>query len=241
MRNIKLTLSYDGTDFHGWQRQPDCEPSRAFWKTPSLQLTGTRPATNGQRTNRRRCACAGQVVNFLTPFAALDRDVRPGPQRDFASTTCAFWPPRKNLRLFMQRSTRGRRFIATRSTTARSPTSFSFAIAGTSRTSSTPRRWPRAGRFLLGRHDFRSFETEWPNRMSSVRTIYRLDRRAVRVVRDHRGRGRRFSCIIWYARSPARSCWSAPVNAPRRGWPKCSRAKAASWRGRPRRRRGCFL
>jgi tRNA pseudouridine38-40 synthase len=32
----------------------------------------------------------------------------------------------------------------------------------------------RAGQFLLGRHDFRSFETEWPNRMSSVRTIVDL-------------------------------------------------------------------
>ncbi len=32
----------------------------------------------------------------------------------------------------------------------------------------------RAGRFLLGRHDFRSFETEWPNRTSSVRTIFDL-------------------------------------------------------------------
>ena len=32
----------------------------------------------------------------------------------------------------------------------------------------------RAGASLLGRHDFRSFETEWPNRMSSVRTILDL-------------------------------------------------------------------
>ena len=32
----------------------------------------------------------------------------------------------------------------------------------------------RAGRFLLGRHDFHSFETEWPNRTSSVRTIFDL-------------------------------------------------------------------
>jgi tRNA pseudouridine38-40 synthase len=30
----------------------------------------------------------------------------------------------------------------------------------------------RAARSLLGRHDFRSFETEWPNRTSSVRTIH---------------------------------------------------------------------
>jgi tRNA pseudouridine38-40 synthase len=33
----------------------------------------------------------------------------------------------------------------------------------------------RASRCLLGRHDFRSFETEWPNRLSSIRTIGRLD------------------------------------------------------------------
>ena len=31
-----------------------------------------------------------------------------------------------------------------------------------------------AGQFLLGRHDFRSFETDWPNRTSSVRTIFDL-------------------------------------------------------------------
>ena len=23
MRNIQLTIAYDGTEFHGWQRQPD--------------------------------------------------------------------------------------------------------------------------------------------------------------------------------------------------------------------------
>ena len=32
----------------------------------------------------------------------------------------------------------------------------------------------RAGRLLLGRHDFHSFETDWPNRTSSVRTILDL-------------------------------------------------------------------
>jgi tRNA pseudouridine38-40 synthase len=32
----------------------------------------------------------------------------------------------------------------------------------------------RAASVLKGRHDFHSFETEWPNRMSSVRTITHL-------------------------------------------------------------------
>jgi tRNA pseudouridine38-40 synthase len=31
-----------------------------------------------------------------------------------------------------------------------------------------------AAKPLLGRHDFHSFETDWPNRMSSVRTITHL-------------------------------------------------------------------
>ena len=32
----------------------------------------------------------------------------------------------------------------------------------------------RAAAALRGRHDFHSFETDWPNRMSSVRTITHL-------------------------------------------------------------------
>jgi tRNA pseudouridine38-40 synthase len=31
-----------------------------------------------------------------------------------------------------------------------------------------------ASRCLVGRHDFHSFETEWPNRLSSIRTITHL-------------------------------------------------------------------
>ena len=53
-----------------------------------------------------------------------------------------------------------------------SPTRFSSDIAGTCGGRSTPRRWPAHRRALLGRHDFHSFETDWPNRTSSVRTIF---------------------------------------------------------------------
>src|SRR5204862_216602 len=35
----------------------------------------------------------------------------------------------------------------------------------------------RAGQVLKGRHDFRSFETNWPNRTSSVRTIFDIEAR----------------------------------------------------------------
>jgi tRNA pseudouridine38-40 synthase len=35
-------------------------------------------------------------------------------------------------------------------------------------------RMVAASRCLLGRHDFRSFETNWPNRLTSIRTILDL-------------------------------------------------------------------
>ena len=35
MRNIKLTLSYDGTDFHGWQRQPGLQDHPAMLEDAS--------------------------------------------------------------------------------------------------------------------------------------------------------------------------------------------------------------
>jgi tRNA pseudouridine38-40 synthase len=31
-----------------------------------------------------------------------------------------------------------------------------------------------AAQLLLGRHDFRSFETDWPNKVTSVRTVYEI-------------------------------------------------------------------
>ncbi len=51
---------------------------------------------------------------------------------------------------------------------------FSFAIAGMFAASLDATAMAAAAAALLGRHDFHSFETDWPNRTSSVRTILDL-------------------------------------------------------------------
>ena len=48
------------------------------------------------------------------------------------------------------------------------------ATAATAGSGWTRRRWRGRRPSLRGRHDFHSFETDWPNRMSSVRTITHL-------------------------------------------------------------------
>src|SRR5215475_714550 len=66
MRNIKLTLCYDGTDFHGWQRQPGLRTVQQVLEDALEQLTGVRPSTTASGRTDAGVHSLGQGVHFLT-------------------------------------------------------------------------------------------------------------------------------------------------------------------------------
>src|SRR5262245_32316120 len=66
MRNIKLTLSYDGTDFNGWQTQPGFRTVQATLETAITQLTGENIRVNASGRTDAGVHALGQVVNFYT-------------------------------------------------------------------------------------------------------------------------------------------------------------------------------
>ncbi len=88
MRNLKLLISYDGTDFHGWQRQPDLRTVQQVLEEAVAQLTGVAPNINASGRTDAGVHAIGQVVHFLTPSrhptevfvkalnALMPRDVR---------------------------------------------------------------------------------------------------------------------------------------------------------------------
>src|SRR5262249_31031138 len=88
MRNIKLTLCYDGTDFRGWQRQPRLRTVQQVLEEALERLTGAQPSTNASGRTDAGVHALGQVVHFLTASrhstetfvralnALLPRDVR---------------------------------------------------------------------------------------------------------------------------------------------------------------------
>ena len=47
MRNIKLTISYDGTRYHGWQSQQNAVTVQDVLETAILKITGARPRVTG--------------------------------------------------------------------------------------------------------------------------------------------------------------------------------------------------
>ncbi|WP_165228690.1 tRNA pseudouridine(38-40) synthase TruA [Aquisphaera insulae] len=173
MRNIKLTLTYDGTDFHGWQNQPGLRTVQGVLEEAIEGLTQARPSTTASGRTDAGVHALGQVVHFYTASrhprevfikalnAMLPKDVRVLDAEEMPQAFHATLDARsKRYRYVIDNAAIASPFQLRTSWHVSRP----LDVAA----------MERAGRALLGRHDFRSFETEWPNRTSSVRTILDL-------------------------------------------------------------------
>ena len=66
MRNIKLEISYDGTDFSGWQRQPKQRTVEGVITKALKRLTGEDVNLVGAGRTDAGVHAKGQVANFFT-------------------------------------------------------------------------------------------------------------------------------------------------------------------------------
>ena len=66
MRNIRLLLEYDGTRYHGWQRQKNAETIQALVETALARLTGEEVRLIGSGRTDAGVHALGQAANFHT-------------------------------------------------------------------------------------------------------------------------------------------------------------------------------
>jgi tRNA pseudouridine38-40 synthase len=66
MRNIKLTLAYDGTDFSGWQIQPGQSTVQGHLNDVAEKLTKSQVTMQGAGRTDAGVHASGQVANFKT-------------------------------------------------------------------------------------------------------------------------------------------------------------------------------
>ncbi len=69
MRNIRLTIAYDGTDFHGWQIQPNRPTVQGTLVDVAARLTGERVFLFGAGRTDAGVHALGQTASFKTRSA----------------------------------------------------------------------------------------------------------------------------------------------------------------------------
>lgn len=173
MRNLKLTLSYDGTDFFGWQTQPGFRTVQETLEQAIHKLTGEKVHANASGRTDSGVHALGQVANFysntrLEPEtlvrainAHLPPDVVVREAVDVPEVFDANHDARRKLYRYVIHDG-----------LVEDPFLRRYCYHTKRRLDVEAMR--RSAEVLKGRHDFHSFETEWPNRMSSVRTITHL-------------------------------------------------------------------
>jgi tRNA pseudouridine38-40 synthase len=171
MRNLKITLRYDGTDFQGWQTQPNARTVQETLEKAVAAITGeARIRANASGRTDSGVHAFGQVVNFYSAThldgPTLVKAINAKLPEDVAVLDCVDVP-----QSFCANKDAVRKLYRYVINDSRVPDPFLRRYAWQPRRPLDAELMHAACQCLLGRHDFRSFETDWPNRMTSVRTI----------------------------------------------------------------------
>jgi tRNA pseudouridine38-40 synthase len=174
MRNLKLTLEYDGTDFHGFQRQRALRTVQGVLEDRFSQLLGEKITIIGAGRTDAGVHALGQVVNFRpTRPIGLDRlreVLNAALPDDVKVQQCEEVHDGFHARRCAQRRTYRYTIIER---LAPSPIRGRFALVVADRLGLG--QMQRAAAPLVGRHDFRAFQASGSETATTERTLFRLD------------------------------------------------------------------
>jgi len=162
-RNLKLLLAYDGTEFSGWQVQPDCTTVQGTLASAIGRITGEKVLPQGSGRTDAGVHALAQVATFTTESSvpaenlvkALN-DILPASVRvQEASEVEMDFHPRKSARAKTYRYRMYRGPICP-PFFARYVWHYPYALDETA--------MAQAARLILGEHDFTSFAAVDPER-----------------------------------------------------------------------------
>lgn len=170
-RNILLRISYDGTHYCGWQVQPNRPSVQACVEQAVLAITA----------EPRRVYCAGrtdtgvhaigQAANFYTVCNIPEKKLRRALQTSLPDDIVIVEARDVSLELHATFSAVRKRYRYVIHDGEVCPP-FLKRYCAPSKFALDVGRMHEAAQELLGRHDFRCFEKEYPNKETSVRTIF---------------------------------------------------------------------
>jgi tRNA pseudouridine38-40 synthase len=170
MRSLKLTIAYDGTDFYGWQWQPDRRTVQGELEAAIGKVTGETLRVVASGRTDAGVHAEGQVVSFASQSSlesdVLRRALNATLPSDIAVRTVAEVPAGFHA-IDDARSKRYRYLLYDGSVRD----VFARRYAWHVRYLLDAARMHEAAQALRGTHDFKSYETSGSSRVSTVRTV----------------------------------------------------------------------
>lgn len=185
MRNIRLTIAYDGSGYAGWQVQPDTSTIQGTIEAAIKRLTGEEVRIHGSGRTDAGVHALGQVANFHTAATipperwqpalngVLPNDIviQASEEAD-AGFHARFSAKQKTYRYVIHNSV-AEAIPFLRTHAWRVPVDFDRETM-TSKGGLDLESMTQAAASLVGTHDFSSFESKSVPEESSVRTVSRL-------------------------------------------------------------------
>lgn len=179
-RNIMLTVAYQGSAYRGWQIQPNGLTVQECIERATERLFGTRHKLYCAGRTDSGVHAIGQVANFHTESQIDANQVRRGLQAylpDDISIVQSCEVDSEFHSTFSAIKKRYRYLIYDGDIMPPFYRQFVHRHKGMLQSDRIAEALPD----LLGRHDFRCFETQYPNKATSVRTIMEANIRRIPV------------------------------------------------------------
>jgi tRNA pseudouridine38-40 synthase len=194
MRNLKLTVAYDGTDFAGWQIQPDAATVQGTLSLAIGRITGEKVLPQGSGRTDAGVHALAQVATFQTDsvipvgnFVVALNDILPASIRVLAAEEVAGdFHPRKSAQAKTYRYRIYREAICP-PLLARYVWHYPYPLDESAMRNAAP--------LVEGEHDFTSFAAVDPERgregISNVRRIFSSQwrRESCELIYEVRGNG----------------------------------------------------
>lgn len=174
MRNIKLTIEYDGKEFNGWQKQPTKLNIQGTIEQAIKIVTGEEVDLAASGRTDAGVHALGQVANFKTnsniPIDKIAIALNSNLKKSIRIISAEEVDERFHSRLTCKKKTY--RYVINNS-------EFSSAIYRNLETHIPQKlnviKMKEAAKYFEGEHDFKAFKASGTSSKSSVRTIYKAE------------------------------------------------------------------
>lgn len=173
--NIKLTVSYDGTNYCGWQVQPNGTSVQSVIEDAIFSVTGEKVSLTGSGRTDAGVHAEGQVANFITKKDNI-------PPENFAFAINAFLPEDVKIlssqavdETFNARKSAKRKTYCYTFYKSKIPQPLLERYAFRIDENFNLKNAQEVASVFVGEHDFKCFNASGSGAKTTVRTIYSIN------------------------------------------------------------------